>query len=76
MAAGDSAAAWPMMASHDVRVTIPSDMRASLESWYVETGPTRWCPPPPQPQIKMVAVWLVFLLSGLVALIYMSLGTG
>lgn len=74
MSSGDSAV-WPLLAS-DLRVTIPDDMRASLEAAYVHSGPTRFCPPPPRPTSKAIAVWLALAVTFFVALGYMAQKTG
>lgn len=75
MAAGDSAA-WPLLASVDVRATLPEDKRASIEAAYVALGPTRWCPPPPGVSTRIVAVTMLLLASALAVMIYQALERG
>lgn len=73
MSSGDSMAAMPMIG--DLRATIPSDKRASIEATYVRPLPVRWAPPPPRPSLKLIVAWL-FLTAGAIASLYMSARPG
>lgn len=72
MSNGDSAA---LAMLGDLRATIPSDKRASIEVTYVRALPVRWAPPPPRPSLKLIAAWLIFAASAIASL-YMSARTG